>query len=151
MIKKSFHTRLNLESIMRHLTQDHALYHQDKIVPVGVWPESRRILLGVHNIEETVRAEENQRRMLKEALDKAEHANRAKTSFLSNMSHEIRTPMNAIIGLDNIALNDPDLTPNIKEKLEKIGASARPLWSLKSFNRFDHDGQASDSLTVQKR
>ena len=39
----------------------------------------------------------------------AEESSRAKTSFLSNMSHEIRTPMNAIIGLDNIALRDPDL------------------------------------------
>ena len=141
---ESFHTRVNLESIVRHMTQEHVLYHnfrlidkagnsttyQVKIVPVGVWPESRRILLGIHNIEETVRAEEKQRRMLKEALDKAEHANRAKTSFLSNMSHEIRTPMNVIIGLDNIALNDPDLTPHIKEQLEKIGASARHLLGI---------------------
>ena len=141
---ESFHTRVNCESIIQHLTRDHVLYHnfrltdqvgnsttyQVKIVPVGVWPESRRILLGIHNIEETVRSEENQRRMLKEALDKAEHANRAKTSFLSNMSHEIRTPMNAIIGLDNIAMNDPDLTPHIKEQLEKIGASARHLLGI---------------------
>ena len=141
---ESFHNRLNLESIMQHMTQDHVLYHnfrlvdkagnsttyQVKIVPVGVWPESRRILLGIHNIEETVRTEENQRRMLQEALDKAERANRAKTSFLSNMSHEIRTPMNAIIGLDNIALNDPELTPHIREQLEKIGASARHLLNI---------------------
>ncbi|MDO4803702.1 MAG: response regulator [Lachnospiraceae bacterium] len=297
---ESFHARVNLESIMRHLTQESALYHnfrltdkagnsatyQVKIVPVGTWPESRLILLGIHNIEETVRAEESQRRMLKEALDKAERiqhslaqhsaviealtrvydsvwliddcktehfqlyrvdkimthllpaqaaakltkasdafafysnlvleedrqefleavkleniirntenrviysvpfrrvfesgiryyrvefarlvleddlsnivlgfkdvdeevrkeqqiqetlreaiaaaqaSNMAKTSFLSNMSHEIRTPMNAIIGLDNIALNDPDLTPHIKEQLEKIGASARHLLGI---------------------
>ena len=141
---ESFHTRMNIGSIIEHLTQDQVLYHnfrlidqagnsatyQMKIVPVGVWPESRRILLGIHNIEETVRAEENQRRLLKEALDKAEHANQAKTSFLSNMSHEIRTPMNAIIGLDNIALNDPDITPHIKEQLEKIGASARHLLGI---------------------
>ena len=297
---ESFHARVNLESIMQHLTQDHALYHnfrltdkagnsatyQVKIVPFGIWPESRWILLGIHNIEETVRAEENQRRMLKEALDKAERiqhsleqhsaviealtrvydsvwliddsktehfqlyridenmshllpaqaavkftkvsdafafysnlvleedrqefleavrleniiqntenrliysvpfrrvfdsgiryyrvefarlsleddlfnivlgfkdvdeevrkeqqiqqamreaiaaanaSNKAKTSFLSNMSHEIRTPLNAIIGLDNIALNDPDLTPHTKEQLEKIGASARHLLGI---------------------
>ena len=60
----------------------------------------------------------------------AEESSRAKTSFLSNMSHEIRTPMNAIIGLDNIALRDPDLTPRTREHLEKIGASARHLLGL---------------------
>ena len=60
----------------------------------------------------------------------AEDANRAKTSFLSNMSHEIRTPMNAIIGLDNIALRNPNLQPQTREQLEKIGASARHLLDL---------------------
>ena len=60
----------------------------------------------------------------------AEDANRAKTSFLSNMSHEIRTPMNAIIGLDNIALRNPDLQPETRDQLEKIGASARHLLGL---------------------
>ena len=60
----------------------------------------------------------------------AEESSRAKTSFLSNMSHEIRTPMNAIIGLDNIALKDPDLSPHTREQLEKIGASAKHLLGL---------------------
>ncbi len=60
----------------------------------------------------------------------AEEVSRAKTSFLSNMSHEIRTPMNAIIGLDNIALRDPDLSPHTRDQLEKIGSSARHLLSL---------------------
>jgi len=60
----------------------------------------------------------------------AEDASRAKTSFLSNMSHEIRTPMNAIIGLDNIALRNPNLQPQTREQLEKIGASAKHLLGL---------------------
>ncbi len=60
----------------------------------------------------------------------AEESSRAKTSFLSNMSHEIRTPMNAIIGLDTIALKDPDLSPRTREHLEKIGSSARHLLGL---------------------
>ncbi|MBR5746327.1 MAG: response regulator, partial [Clostridia bacterium] len=60
----------------------------------------------------------------------AEESSRAKTSFLSNMSHEIRTPMNAIIGLDNIALRDKDLSPKTREHLEKIGASAKHLLGL---------------------
>ena len=60
----------------------------------------------------------------------AEEKNRAKTSFLSNMSHEIRTPMNAIIGLDNIALKDPDISSRTRQYLEKIGASAKHLLGL---------------------
>ena len=71
-----------------------------------------------------------QNNRLKDALTVAKQANVAKTAFLSRMSHEIRTPMNAIIGLDNIALHDNDLTPTIKGYLEKIGSSARYLLSI---------------------
>ena len=67
---------------------------------------------------------------LKDALEASKQANRAKTTFLSNMSHEIRTPMNAIISLNRIALNDPNLTPQTKEYLDKIGASAKHLLVL---------------------
>ena len=67
---------------------------------------------------------------LRAALDTANQANIAKTAFLSNMSHEIRTPMNAIIGLDSIALSEPDISDRTRDHLEKIGASARHLLSL---------------------
>ena len=67
---------------------------------------------------------------LSDALTAAEEANKAKTIFLSNMSHEIRTPMNAIIGLDNIALHDPEATPKIKDYLSKIRDSAHHLLDL---------------------
>ncbi len=78
-------------------------------------------------MQETI---EEQSRALSDALTVAEEANKAKTVFLSNMSHEIRTPMNAIIGLDNIALNDPDTPPKTREYLEKIGVSAEHLLNL---------------------
>ena len=71
-----------------------------------------------------------QRAALQEALDAAEQASRAKTAFLSNMSHEIRTPMNAIIGLDHIALNEPNLPEKTREHLEKIGSSAQHLLGI---------------------
>ncbi len=71
-----------------------------------------------------------QRQALQEALEAAEQASKAKTVFLSNMSHEIRTPMNAIIGLDNIALNEPDLPPKTRDHLEKIGSSAQHLLGI---------------------
>ena len=71
-----------------------------------------------------------QRESLSVALEDANQANKAKTAFLSNMSHEIRTPMNAIIGLDRIALNDPDISEMTREYLEKIGVSAQHLLSI---------------------
>jgi signal transduction histidine kinase len=40
------------------------------------------------------------------ARDKAEEANRLKTSFLANMSHEIRTPLNAIVGFSGVLVNE---------------------------------------------
>ena len=73
---------------------------------------------------------EQQSQALSDALAAAEEANKAKTVFLSNMSHEIRTPMNAIIGLDNIALNDPDVPAKTREYLKKIGISAEHLLEL---------------------
>jgi len=42
---------------------------------------------------------------LKDALQKATVASRAKGEFLSNMSHEIRTPLNAIVGMTTIGKN----------------------------------------------
>ena len=67
---------------------------------------------------------------LSDALASAEQANRAKTAFLSNMSHEIRTPMNAIIGLNSIAMNDPETPEKTREYLRKIDTSAHHLLTI---------------------
>ena len=76
----------------------------------------------------TQRVVESER--LEAELRVAEESNRAKTSFLASMSHEMRTPMNAILGLDAIALQDEALTPQTRDRLEKIDASARHLLDL---------------------
>ena len=73
---------------------------------------------------------EEQSKALSVALKQAEEANKAKTIFLSNMSHEIRTPMNAIIGLNNIALNEQELSDKTKNYLNQIGTSADHLLNL---------------------
>ena len=82
------------------------------------------------DVDTATRKAMEQQRALSDALTAAEEANKAKTAFLSNMSHEIRTPMNAIIGLDSIALNNPDISQETREYLEKIGASADHLLGL---------------------
>ncbi len=82
------------------------------------------------DVDEETRRSFAQNEALSQALAAAQDANRAKTAFLSSMSHEIRTPMNAIIGLDSIALNDPETPPRTRDYLEKIGASAEHLLNL---------------------
>jgi len=85
---------------------------------------------GFSDVDRETREAMEQNRALAEALARAEEASAAKTAFLSSMSHEIRTPMNAIIGLDKIALRDPNISEVTRDELEKIGSSARHLLAL---------------------
>ena len=58
------------------------------------------------------------------AVEKAESANHAKSTFLFNMSHDIRTPMNAIIGYADLAsrhLDDPAKLKNYMENIQVCG------------------------------
>ena len=107
-------------------------------------------------LEQAIRREQQQkqelaenREALRDALALAEHANQAKTAFLSNMSHEIRTPMNAIIGLNNIAMNDPTASDKVKEYLEQIGASAQHLLGIIN-DILDMSRIESGRMTIKK-
>ena len=86
--------------------------------------------LSFSNVDAETRSTLEQSQALRDALAVAEEANKAKTAFLSNMSHEIRTPMNAIIGLNSIALSDPEVSGRTREYLEKIGGSAQHLLNI---------------------
>ena len=71
-----------------------------------------------------------QHRLLSDALRQAQHANKAKTTFLNNMSHDIRTPMNAIMGFATLALNHLENRDLVKDYLSKILTSSKHLLSL---------------------
>ena len=63
---------------------------------------------------------------LQVAVEKAESANHAKSTFLFNMSHDIRTPMNAIIGYADLAswhLDDPAKLEKYMENIQVCGQS----------------------------
>ncbi|MDE7013487.1 MAG: hybrid sensor histidine kinase/response regulator, partial [Kineothrix sp.] len=82
------------------------------------------------DITEQVRKQREQTQALQDALMQAQHANRAKTTFLSNMSHDIRTPMNAIIGFATIAASHMERKEQVKDCLQKILSSSNHLLGL---------------------
>lgn len=86
--------------------------------------------IGFSDVDQETRAGMEKNQALQKALEAAEEANIAKTSFLSSISHEIRTPMNAIIGLTAIAEKDPDIPPQTRDYLQKIDSSAKYLLRL---------------------
>ena len=67
---------------------------------------------------------------LQVAVEKAESANRAKSTFLFNMSHDIRTPMNAIIGYADLASRHLDDPAKLKKYMENIQMCGQNLLVL---------------------
>ena len=64
------------------------------------------------------------------AAEKAESANRAKSTFLFNMSHDIRTPMNAIIGYADLASRHLDDPAKLEKYMENIQGCGQNLLVL---------------------
>ena len=73
---------------------------------------------------------QHKNQQLSVAVQEADRANAAKTSFLSRMSHDIRTPLNGIIGLLEIDAAHPDDRELVDSNREKMRVSANHLLSL---------------------
>ncbi len=89
-----------------------------------------RMVVGYRNVDDVVAHEKQQQNRLRKALEAAQHASEAKSTFLSNMSHDIRTPMNAILGFATVALRHLDNTEQVKDALEKVSAAGNHLLRL---------------------
>ncbi|OMH26255.1 CHASE domain-containing protein [Motiliproteus sp. MSK22-1] len=68
-------------------------------------------------------------KQLEQAKAEAEHANRAKSSFLAAMSHEIRTPMNGVIGMVDV-LAHSRISEQQADAVKTIRESALTLLDL---------------------
>jgi len=67
---------------------------------------------------------------LKEALEIAQEASKAKSTFLSSVSHDIRTPMNAIMGFVELLREEADNAEQVMEYTQKISAASQHLLGL---------------------
>ena len=102
---------------------------QDDCVPVrddaGEIVAWQGILL---DISERVRLEQE----LRQALEAAQAANKARSHFLAMMSHELRTPMQAVLGYADLLLVEPEgsLTSQQLEDIQYIRQGAGRMISL---------------------
>lgn len=94
-------------------------------------------IIGIRNVdalvaerEDELKKEEFRKKLLEEAKEKAEAANKAKTAFLFNMSHDIRTPMNAIMGYIQMAKRHIEDRKRVDDCLEKLESSSEHLLKL---------------------
>ncbi|MGK2741858.1 ATP-binding protein [Tepidicaulis sp. LMO-SS28] len=90
--------------------------------------EARRIFGTCHDVTRQIEAQN----ALRDAMQKATEASRAKSDFLATMSHELRTPLNAIIGFSEMlqitsasSLNDAQ-----KERINDIKSAGEQLLHL---------------------
>ncbi len=67
---------------------------------------------------------------LSEALEIAQVASKAKSTFLSSVSHDIRTPMNAIIGFNALLQEEADNPESVREYVQRIDAASQHLLGL---------------------
>ncbi len=67
---------------------------------------------------------------LQQAMEAAQAANRAKSTFLSNMSHELRTPLNAILGFSQLLNRSNSLDLEQQEQVGIINRSGEHLLNL---------------------
>lgn len=98
--------------------------HRNRIARVN-----EQLQTTVDQLNKEIERREVVERDLVVAKDKAEEANRMKSTFLATMSHELRTPMNGILGFSRILL-DSDLSDEQREHVGIIEQSGDALLGL---------------------
>ena len=116
-------SKLNIEEPAIPDSNGKLIYFLTSRVPLFDHNGSVIAMVGI-SIDITDR--KNMEKALKEAKDKAEAADKAKTAFLENMSHDIRTPLSGIIGFAEL-LNSENNKERINEFSEGLVQSSKEL------------------------
>lgn len=112
--------------------------------------DSRGNLKYIMTLDIDMTNQVEQRRVLKDALDKANAMNRAKNSFFATVSHELRTPLNAVIALSEL-LQSGDLGQDERcDYLQSINSSANALLALVN-DVLDINRQDANQLTLSPK
>ncbi|MCQ2409193.1 MAG: response regulator [Clostridia bacterium] len=129
-VKKELEDKNTYEFTYRVHDGNETKFYAAHIVKISDGRDELRTVVGFKNVDQIVADKEEAKKALADALETAQHSNRAKTLFLNNMSHDIRTPMNAIIGFTALAGVHIDNKEQVLEYLKKISKSADHLLSL---------------------
>ena len=92
--------------------------------------DNNQVIIGIYDENDRVIENMISENKLREAMNKAEQANKAKTEFLFNMSHDIRTPMNAILGFADMAKRHIKENDVVEKCIDKVLTSGDYLLSL---------------------
>ena len=123
---------------------------------IAVWVAILAITFLVvicHEIQQQKKKDEEVHRMLQDAAEVAQSANKAKSTFLFNMSHDIRTPMNAILGYAALAKDHLSEPEKLKEYMDHISVSDERLLSIINnvleLARIENDAAVLEEKVIQ--
>ncbi|MDM0088104.1 MULTISPECIES: ATP-binding protein [unclassified Variovorax] len=107
------------------------LAHQSR--KVAQEESNRQTHLLMHEIErhkETDRALQAAKQSADDAREQADHANQAKSRYISAISHELRTPLNSILGYAQLMGEDATVPPHRQQAVAVIQRGGEHLLSL---------------------